>query len=235
MAEPEGEPVEFRAKVVGISKKGLLTNIVYVPDGFAMQMGRVLFNNEEMYTEKNWGMGMVLLAKSKEDVPRVKAAVKELGFRAHTMEDLIGRLHEFFATLQKIMILFGSIAFFVATFSIVNTLLMAVVERKREIGVLQALGATRTHILKMFACEAAAIGLLGGLLGGLIGWTMSQAGNTFSHYKWGHIIGSADLFVMPGWLFPVLLVFTTLLGLVAGVYPAWRASRLDPVAALRYE
>jgi putative ABC transport system permease protein len=235
MAEPEGEPVEFRAKVVGISKKGLLTNIVYVPDGFAIQMGRVLFNNQEMYTEKNWGMGMVLLAKSKEDVPRVKAAVKALGFRAHTMEDLIGKLHDFFATLQSIMVLFGSIAFFVATFSIVNTLLMAVVERKREIGVLQALGATRAHILKMFACEAAAIGLLGGILGGLFGWVMAQAGNAFSHYKWGHIIGSADLFVMPGWLFPVLLVFTTLLGLVAGVYPAWRASRLDPVAALRYE
>ncbi len=235
MAEPEGEPVEFRAKVVGISKKGLLTNIVYVPDGFAMQMGRVLFNNEEMYTEKNWGMGMVLLAKSKEDIPRVKAAVKELGFRAHTMEDLIGKLHDFFATLQSIMILFGSIAFFVATFSIVNTLLMAVVERKREIGVLQALGAARAHILKMFACEAAAIGLLGGMLGGLFGWGMAQVGNAFSHYKWGHIIGSADLFVMPGWLFPVLLIFTTLLGLVAGVYPAWRASRLDPVAALRYE
>jgi len=235
MAEPEGEPVEFDAKVVGISKKGLLTNIVYVPDGFAMQMGRVLFNNEEMHTEKNWGMGMVLLAKSKADVPRVRLAVEEMGFRARTIEDFIGKLHDFFATLQSIMILFGSIAFFVATFSIINTLLMAVVERKREIGVLQALGATRGNIMRMFAFEAAAIGLLGGLFGGLAGWIMSQAGNAFSHYKWGHIIGSADLFVMPGWLFPLLLIFTTLLGLIAGVYPAWRASRLDPVAALRYE
>ena len=158
-----------------------------------------------------------------------------MGFRPHTMEDRIGRLHMFFATLQNIMVIFGSIAFFVATFSIVNTLLMAVVERKREIGVLQALGATRGHILKMFACEAAAIGLLGGLLGGGAGWAIAQVGNVMSRHTWGHIIGSADLFVMPGWLFPMLMVFTTLLGLVAGVYPAWRASRLDPVAALRYE
>ena len=168
--------------MVGISKKGLLTNIVYVPDGFAMQMGRVLFNNEEMHTEKNWGMGMVLLAKSKADVPRVRLAVEEMGFRARTIEDFIGKLHDFFATLQSIMILFGSIAFFVATFSIINTLLMAVVERKREIGVLQALGATRGNIMRMFACEAAAIGLLGGLLGGMAGWVMAQAGNAFSHY-----------------------------------------------------
>jgi ABC-type lipoprotein release transport system permease subunit len=235
MSESEEEPIAFEAKVVGIAKKGLLTNIIYVPDEFAAEMGRVLFDNPEMYTEKNWGMGVVLLAKDKADVQRIKTEVKEMGFRAHTMEDIIGKLHAFFATLQSVLVIFGGIAFFVATFSIVNTLLMAVMERKREIGVLQALGATRAHIMKIFACEAAAIGLLGGLLGGLAGWLLIQGGNAFAHYKWGHIIASADIFVMPVWLFPVLLIFTTLLGLGAGVYPAYRASRLDPVAALRYE
>ena len=235
MSESEEEPIAFEAKVVGIAKKGLLTNIIYVPDEFAAEMGRVLVDNPEMYTEKNWGMGVVLLAKDKADVQRIKTEVKEMGFRAHTMEDIIGKLHAFFATLQSVLVIFGGIAFFVATFSIVNTLLMAVMERKREIGVLQALGATRAHIMKIFACEAAAIGLLGGLLGGLAGWLLIQGGNAFAHYKWGHIIASADIFVMPVWLFPVLLIFTTLLGLGAGVYPAYRASRLDPVAALRYE
>ena len=108
-------------------------------------------------------------------------------------------------------------------------------ERKREIGVMQALGATRSHIMKIFACEAAAIGFLGGLLGCLAGWLLGVVGNAFAHYKWGHIIASADLFAMPIWLVPGILFFTTLLGLAAGVYPAYRASRLDPVAALRYE
>ena len=235
MSESEEEPIAFEAKVVGIAKKGLLTNIIYVPDEFAAEMGRVLFDNPEMYTEKNWGMGVVLLAKDKADVQRIKTEVKEMGFRAHTMEDIIGKLHAFFATLQSVLVIFGGIAFFVATFSIVNTLLMAVMERKREIGVLQALGATRAHIMKIFASEAAAIGLLGGVLGALAGWLLIQGGNALAHYKWGHIIASADIFVMPVWLVPALLIFTTLLGLGAGVYPAYRASRLDPVAALRYE
>ena len=235
MSESEEEPIAFEAKVVGIAKKGLLTNIIYVPDEFAAEMGRVLFDNPEMYTEKNWGMGVVLLAKDKADVQRIKTEVKEMGFRAHTMEDIIGKLHAFFATLQSVLVIFGGIAFFVATFSIVNTLLMAVMERKREIGVLQALGAPRAHIMKIFASEAAAIGLLGGILGALAGWLLIQGGNAFAHYKWGHIIASADIFVMPVWLVPALLIFTTLLGLGAGVYPAYRASRLDPVAALRYE
>ena len=235
LSDEEHEPVLFNLKIVGVAKKGLLTNIVYVPDDVAKAMGRVFMDNPKMYTKENWGMGMVVLADDVKDVPRIKQDVKDLGYRAITMEDVIGKLREFFTTLQSILAIFGGIAFFVATFSIVNTLLMAVMERKREIGVMQALGATRGHILRLFASEAAAIGFLGGLFGCLAGWLLGVAGNAFAHYKWGHIIASADLFAMPVWLVPGILLFTTLLGLAAGVYPAYRASRLDPVAALRYE
>ena len=113
--------------------------------------------------------------------------------------------------------------------------LMSVMERKREIGVLQALGATRRHIGMMFAAEAAAIGFWGGVVGTIVGWVRCQGGNVWARGQWPYILGSSDAFLPPGWLFPVLLVLTTLLGLAAGVYPAIRAARLDPVEALRYE
>jgi putative ABC transport system permease protein len=87
----------------------------------------------------------------------------------------------------------------------------------------------------MFAAEAAAIGFWGGIIGTLVGWLMCQVGNLWASNEWPNILGNLEAFLPPGWLFPVLLVFTTLLGLVAGVYPAWRAARLDPVEALRYE
>ena len=236
MKPPKGNGTEeFKVNVVGVARKGLLANLVYVPDDLAEKMGRVLLRNPKLFTPDEFGMVALLQVKNQSDIPRVKGEVKEIGLKPRSLEDHLGVMHRIFGMFQKILVVFGGIAFVVAAFSIVNTLLMSVMERKREIGVLQAVGATRGHIMKIFACEAAAIGLLGGLLGCLFGWLLAMAGNAFAQYKWGHIIGSADLFTMPVWLFPALLFFTMLLGLAAGVYPAYRASRLDPVAALRYE
>ena len=158
-----------------------------------------------------------------------------MNMRPRSLEDHLSVMHKIFGMFQKILVVFGGIAFVVAAFSIVNTLLMAVFERKREIGVLQALGATRRHIGMMFATEAIAIGFWGGIIGTIVGWSMCQIGNMWARGQWPYILGNSDAFLPPDWLFPVLLVFTTLLGLVAGVYPACRAARLDPVEALRYE
>ena len=86
-----------------------------------------------------------------------------MNMRPRSLEDHLSVMHKIFGMFQKILVVFGGIAFVVAAFSIVNTLLMAVFERKREIGVLQALGATRRHIGMMFAAEAVAIGFCGGI------------------------------------------------------------------------
>ena len=225
----------YEVTVVGVIRKSLLSNIVYVPDGLAEEMGRVLLRNPELYTDKAFGLAALLEVEEQADIPRIKAEVEKIGLKPRALEDHLGVMHRIFGMFQKIFIVFGGIAFVVAAFSIVNTLLMSVVERKREIGVLQALGATRRHIGTMFAAEAAAIGFWGGIIGTIVGWVMCQFGSVWARGQWPYILGSSDAFLPPDWLFPVLLVFTTLLGLGAGVYPAIRAARLDPVEALRYE
>ena len=225
----------FEVTVVGVARKGLLANLVYVPDGLAEDMGRVLLRNDKLYTDEAFGMAALLQVDDQAKIPDIKSKVKEIGLRPRSLEDHLGVMHRIFGMFQKILVVFGGIAFVVAAFSIVNTLLMSVVERKREIGVLQALGASRRHIGLMFAAEAAAIGFWGGIVGAIVGWLMCQIGSEWARGQWPYILGSSDAFLPPDWLFPILLIFTTLLGLAAGVYPAIRAARLDPVEALRYE
>jgi len=232
----EPELAEFPATIVGVTKKGLLLNLVYVPDEYAAGMGRVLFRNLDLYTEKAYGIGAIVKIDDLTKIPEIKREIKKLGkLRIVTFEDYVGTIHKIFWTMQQILVIFGFIAFVVAAFSIVNTLLMAVFERKREIGVLKALGATGGTIRTLFAVEAAAIGFWGGVVGVLIGWLVCFIGNTIAKAKWAAILGDTDIFLPPNWLFPVLLVFTTVLGLLAGLYPAVRAARLDPLEALRYE
>ena len=233
-----GEAKKFEAKVVGISKKGLISNMIYLPKELIAQMGRVFLRNPDMYkSDKSGKFGIEGLVRVRDvkDIPRIKKEIKKLDMKATTLEDVIGFIHGLFSALAAILMVFVMIAGVVAFFSIVNTLFMAITERKREIGVLQAIGATRGYIAALFAAEAGAIGLLGGLIGFAFGVLLCWIGNIYAAGKWGHILGVSDLFVTPLWLLPVMLLATTLVGALAGVYPAWRASRLDPVVALRYE
>ena len=227
----------FQATVVGISKKGLMSNIIYLPQGLTEEMGRVFLRNPKLYREEEneFGMRAVVQAADVRNVPRIKKEIQELGMRARTVEDIIGIIHGLFSTLAAILSVFVLIAVVVAFFSIVNTLFMAVSERKREIGVLQAIGATRDYVATLFATEAGAIGFLGGLFGFIVGIFLCALGNLYAAWKWPHILGSSELFVTPWALVPILLLASTFVGAIAGSYPAIRASRLDPAEALRYE
>jgi putative ABC transport system permease protein len=108
---------------------------------------------------------------------------------------------------------------------IMNIMLVAVTERTREIGLRMALGARRKDVLAQFALEAVVLSLFGGLIGLAIG-LLGAAG----------IAAIGDWpFALPTWAIPVALGFSSLVGLVFGAYPAWRAARLDPIEALRRE
>jgi putative ABC transport system permease protein len=126
----------------------------------------------------------------------------------------------------------AGISLIVGGIGLTNTMLMAILERTREIGVLKAIGARREHIIVLFLMESGFLGVLGGLIGLLVGGAMAHsvalAAQQFLR---------TDLFTaaFDGVLIVGALGFSGVLGALAGLWPAWRAGRLDPVEALRYE
>jgi putative ABC transport system permease protein len=125
----------------------------------------------------------------------------------------------------SLMILISGISLIVGGIVIMNIMLVSVVERTREIGVRRAIGATRQHILRQFLAEAILLSLGGGILGVLLGGGIAKAISTF---------GPLPTLVRPSLIAAGLLI-SVITGVLAGVVPAWRASRLPPVEALRFE
>lgn len=130
----------------------------------------------------------------------------------------------------------GGIALVVAAVGVVNTMIMSILERTREIGVMRAVGARRATVSLLFTFEAALLGFFGGLVGLLIGYGAVLLANPLINKQLqGNNIQSSNIITLPLWLILGVVGLTTLIGILAGLYPARRAARLDPVEALRYE
>ncbi|MBN1813948.1 MAG: FtsX-like permease family protein, partial [Anaerolineae bacterium] len=116
-------------------------------------------------------------------------------------------------------------------------MVMAVYERTREIGILKAVGASPGDIRRLFVAEASLIGLVGGVVGTVVGWLLGLGLNAafLAYLRWQEMPMEGTFFVVTGWLVALALGFATVVGLLAGLYPAARAARLDPLEALRYE
>jgi putative ABC transport system permease protein len=175
-------------------------------------------------------------AKSPSQVEALEASIKNLGFNAFSLLDASKSLRTFFSVFDSLLGIFGTLALAVATLGIVNTLVMSILERRREIGVLKALGAADSDVQRLFFVEAGVMGLLGGLLGVTFGWLLGRAvtygTNVYLHRQ---NLNSIELSSVPWWLVLSALVFAVLVSLAAGLYPASRAAKLNPVDALRYE
>jgi ABC-type antimicrobial peptide transport system permease subunit len=141
------------------------------------------------------------------------------------------------ALLQALLGSVGALALLVAALGVANTMMMAIYERTREIGVLKALGASAGEIRRLFTVEAGMIGLIGGFFGLIIGTLLGRLVDWIAHrYLISEgVTGVGLLSVVPWWLALGALIFAALIGIVAGLYPAARAARLDPVNALRHE
>jgi putative ABC transport system permease protein len=174
--------------------------------------------------------------KNPGGIQPVEDAIKKMGFNTFSILDASRSIQQFFKVLDVFLGIFGSLALAVAFIGIVNTLVMAILERRREIGIMKAIGASDGDVKSLFFAEAGAMGILGGIAGVALGWAIGQVINLGTNvYLKRQSFPPEHFWSVPWWLVGFAILFSFLVSLAAGLYPAARAARLDPVQALRYE
>ena len=197
--------------------------------------GRRINYNKEGYSQ------VVVKVQDIEQVLDIANQITEMGFQAYSMMEYVQGLNNFYLILQISFGSFGAIALLVAAIGIANTMTMSILERTREIGLMKAVGATNRDVLAIFLGEAAGIGFLGGLGGVLIGWLAGQAINVLALVYLANQAGQQGgpppsvAVYTPIWLPLFVLIFSTFIGMISGLYPALRAATMIPVLALKYE
>jgi len=179
---------------------------------------------------------LTVRVKSPSLVDATEAKIKAIGFGAFSLLDASKSLRIFFSVFDLLLGIFGSLALAVATLGIINTLVMAILERRREIGVLKALGAADSDVKQLFFVEAGVMGLAGGVLGVFFGWLIGRTLTLGTNiYLKRQDLPGVEISAVPWWLIGGAIGFAVFVSLVAGLYPASRAAKLNPVDALRYE
>jgi putative ABC transport system permease protein len=239
---------EKKLRIVGVIESDPSAGIggfgggrVFLPIRVAEQLHAAQANDVQDFV-RGGGSGkptyaaLTIRVKNPKNVLQVEDAIKKQGFNAFSLLDAARSLRLVFTVFDLFLGLFGSLALTVASLGIINTLVMAILERRREIGVLKALGATDADVKNLFFAEAGAMGLLGGLFGVTLGWLIGQAltyGTTI--YLRRQDLPAVKISSVPWWLAASAIFFAIAVSLAAGLYPATRAAKLNPVEALRYE
>jgi putative ABC transport system permease protein len=138
-------------------------------------------------------------------------------------------------TVNMTLQLIAAVAILAAAFGIVNTMMTATYERKREIGILQAMGATRATVFRLFLIESGVYGVLGGLGGAVLGFAASQVAAPYIGQNAATSFMKGSQASVDPLVFVWAVLFSTVVAMVSGLYPAWKASKLSPVEAISYE
>ncbi|MBN2432785.1 MAG: ABC transporter permease [Acidobacteria bacterium] len=169
-------------------------------------------------------------------VADMERQIRDLGLRTMSFQTILEQMNQFFLIMNSVLGVTGSVALLVAALGIANTMIITILERRREIGVMKAVGSTRGAVRQLFFVESAIIGVIGGILGYGLGWLTSLLINWLINIYLRSQGGRPEvLFHFPVWLFVGAVVFAVAVALAAALYPASRAARLDPVDSLRYE
>jgi putative ABC transport system permease protein len=162
--------------------------------------------------------------------------MKNRGLGTFAFIDQLKEIKTAFMFMDMFLLAVAMIGITVASLGIINTMVMSILERYREIGIMKAVGASEKDVKKIFFFESGVIGFLGGIFGLALGWVVSMVINQVAnHFLIKQGAPYTDYFSFPWWLCTGAIAFSILISLAAGLYPAVRAARVDPVVALRHD
>jgi putative ABC transport system permease protein len=239
-------PHDKTLRIVGIAiedpegMRGAGRGRAFIPQSLAESLHVMLPSDlrESMrsFTSKPAYSSLGVKVTSASKVQAVQDAIRKMGFNTFSILDATKSLRRFFAVLDIFLGIFGSLALVIASLGIVNTLLMAILERRREIGIMKAIGASDRDVQVIFFSEAAVMGLVGGLLGVSFGWLLGRGINFGTNVYLRQLeMPPENLWSSPWWLLGGAVVFAIAVSILSGLFPAARAAKLEPVEALRYE
>jgi len=171
-----------------------------------------------------------------EYMEAIRNQIIESGFLVSALSDTIEQANKIFRVVQIVLALFGLVALIVSAIGMFNTMTIALLERINEIGIMRSIGASVGDIMKLFLLESFLMGLLGGLGGVAIGYLAGELANFGINLLAKNFGGQAlSLFYRPTWFVALIIIFSSLIGFLTGVYPARKAAKLNPLDALRYK
>ena len=231
---PRGESRTFRFEITGIDDRRAGNVGLSLPD--RLDMLKWWYDDPDYLAHRGYDE-VYVRAKSLNDATRILERVSDLGYKVQSLKMMLDMANRGMIIVQTMLGSVGGLALLVASLGIANTMIMAVYERTKEIGILKAVGAAPGQIRALFVVEASLIGLAGGIIGTILGWLLGKLLNWLIPviFRWQDVTMQGTFFQVSWWLVAGALAFATLVGLLAGLYPAARAARLAPLDALRYE
>lgn len=231
---PRGESQPFAFQVAGVIKRQSRYISLAMPD--RLRLLEWWYGDNDYLARRGYD-ALSVRARSLNDAAQIVEWLDNQGYRVRSLKTILDMANKGMILLQTMLGSVGGLALLVASLGIANTMIMAVYERTKEIGILKAVGAAPGQIRTLFVVEASFIGLLGGIVGTLFGWLIGLFLNWLIPIilRWQDVDVSGTFCVVTWWLVAGALAFATLVGLLAGLYPAARAARLAPLDALRYE
>jgi len=219
-------PIEYSNKTYKISGvvEDAANAFIYIPDS---SVSEISFNSFDK---------LKVRVNSTGNLEQARNHIIEKGFFVSSVSETVDQAKQIFGIAQIVLALFGVVALVVSAIGMFNTMTIALLERTQEIGIMKTIGASSFDIWKMFLTESMLIGFFGGFFGVITGFIISSLVNYGINWLAGMFGGNqVSLFARPSWFIIFIIIFSTVVGVITGIYPARRAAKLNALEALRYK